>query len=93
MENKTEKIRYLLDILSFKIHDIPEMSVVLRFGIILNIIVVHLLLFITRKYTIINANLKLINAKINSFYSMDIHQRRYATICTKGHSIAPTDDH
>ena len=34
---------------------------------------VHLLLFITRKYTIINANLKLINVKIHSFYSIDIH--------------------
>ena len=34
---------------------------------------VHLLLFITSKNTIINANLKLINAKIHSFYSMDIH--------------------
>ena len=33
----------------------------------------HLLLFITRKYTIINANVKLINAKIHSFYSIDIH--------------------
>ena len=32
---------------------------------------IHLLLFITRKYTIINANLKL-NAKIHSFYSIDI---------------------
>ena len=31
-----------------------------------------LLLFITKKYTIINANLKLINAKIHSFYSIDI---------------------
>ena len=26
-----------------------------------------------KKYTIINANLKLINAKIHSFYSIDIH--------------------
>ena len=33
----------------------------------------HLLLFITRRYTIINANLKLINAKIHSFYSIDVH--------------------
>ena len=53
----------------------------------------HLLLFITRKYTIINANLKLINAKIHSFYPTEIHQRKYATICIKGHSIAPTGDH
>ena len=35
--------------------------------------VVHLLLFITRKYTSINANLKLINSKIHSFYLIDIH--------------------
>ena len=34
---------------------------------------VYLLLFITKKYTIIHANLKLINAKIHSFYSVDIH--------------------
>ena len=33
----------------------------------------HLLLFITREYTIINANLKLINAKIHLFHSIDIH--------------------
>ena len=33
----------------------------------------HLLMFITRKYTIINANLKLVNAKMHSFYSIDIH--------------------
>ena len=33
----------------------------------------HLLQFITRKYSVINANLKLINAKIHSFYSIDIH--------------------
>ena len=33
---------------------------------------VHLLLLITRKYTIISANLKL-NAKIHSFYLIDIH--------------------
>ena len=33
----------------------------------------HLLLFIARKYTIINANLKLINAKIHSFYPVDTH--------------------
>ena len=33
----------------------------------------HLSLFITKKYTIINANLQLINAKIHSFYSIDIH--------------------
>ena len=32
-----------------------------------------LLQFITRKYTIIDANLKLINAKIHSCYSIDIH--------------------
>ena len=31
------------------------------------------LLFITRKYSVINANLKLINAKIHSFCSIDIH--------------------
>ena len=30
-------------------------------------------LFITRKYTIISANFKLIKAKIHSFYSIDIH--------------------
>ena len=30
-------------------------------------VVFHLLLFITRKYTIINANLKLIIAKMHSF--------------------------
>ena len=55
----------------------------------------HLLLLITRKYTrtIINANLKLINAKIHSFYSIDINWRRYATICIERHSIALTDDH
>ena len=34
---------------------------------------IHLLPLITRKYTIINANLKLINAKIHSCYSIDIH--------------------
>ena len=34
---------------------------------------IHLLLFITRKYTLNNANLKLTNAKIRSFYSTDIH--------------------
>ena len=34
---------------------------------------VHLLLFITRKYAIINVNLKLINVKICSFYSIYIH--------------------
>ena len=33
----------------------------------------HLLLFITRKYTVINANVKLINSKIHSLYSIDIH--------------------
>ena len=33
---------------------------------------IHLLLFITRKYTIINASLKLTNAKIHSFYSINI---------------------
>ena len=33
---------------------------------------IHLLLFITRKYTIINANLEVINAKIRSFYPIDI---------------------
>ena len=31
--------------------------------------VIHLLLFITRKYTIINAKVKLVDAKIYSFYS------------------------
>ena len=36
------------------------------------IVYVHLSLFITRKYIIINSNLKLINAKILSFYSIDI---------------------
>ena len=36
---------------------------------------VHLLLFITTKYTIINAKFKLINAKINLCYSIDIHLR------------------
>ena len=35
--------------------------------------ILHLLLFITRKYTIINAHLKVINTKIHSFYSIDIH--------------------
>ena len=35
--------------------------------------VVHLLLFITRKYTIINADPKLLNPKIHSFYLIDIH--------------------
>ena len=54
---------------------------------------IHLLLFITRKYTIINAKLRLTNAEIHSFYSMDIYWCRYATICIKGHSISPTDDH
>ena len=34
---------------------------------------IHFLLFITRKYTVINANLELINAKIHSFYLLDIH--------------------
>ena len=33
----------------------------------------HLLLFFIRKHTIINAKLKLINAKIHSCYSIDIH--------------------
>ena len=51
------------------------------------LLIVHLLLSITRKYTIINANLKLINAKVHSFYSIYIHERRYATICIGGHSI------
>ena len=37
------------------------------------IMTLHLLLFISRKYTIINAHLKLINAKLHSFYSVDIH--------------------
>ena len=46
-------------------------------------LLLHLLLFITRKYTIISANLKLVNAKIHSFYSIDIHKRRYATICIR----------
>ena len=55
--------------------------------------IIHFLLFITRKYTIINAHLKLINGKIHSFYSIDIHYCTYAIICIKGHSIAPTDDH
>ena len=36
-------------------------------------VMLHLLLLITRKYTIINANLKLKNAKIHSIYSIDIH--------------------
>ena len=27
------------------------------------------------------------------FYSIDIHYRRYATICIKGHPIVPTDVH
>ena len=31
------------------------------------------LLFVSRKYTIINANLKLVNTKIHSFYSIEIH--------------------
>ena len=35
--------------------------------------VIQLLLFITRKYSIINANLKFVNAKIHLFYSIDIH--------------------
>ena len=39
---------------------------------VLVLMVLHLLLFITRKYTIINANPKLINAKIHSFYSIGI---------------------
>ena len=34
---------------------------------------IHLLLFITRKYTIINVNVKLINAKTRSFYLIYIH--------------------
>ena len=38
-----------------------------------NTLALHLLLFITRKYTIINANLKLINAKVHSFYSINSH--------------------
>ena len=38
-----------------------------------NVFQIHLWLFITRKQTIVNANLKLINAKIHSFYSIDIH--------------------
>ena len=50
----------------------------------------YLLLFITRKYTIINANLKLITAKIHSFCSIDIHPRNHLH---QGHSITPTDDH
>ena len=33
----------------------------------------HLFLFITRKYTVIKANLKFINAKIHSFYSINIY--------------------
>ena len=32
----------------------------------------HLLLFITSKYIVINAYLKLINAKVHSFYSIHI---------------------
>ena len=39
----------------------------------ITVLKLHLLLFISRKYTIINANLKLINVKIHSFYSIDIH--------------------
>ena len=35
--------------------------------------IIHLLLFITRNCTIINVKLKLINAKIHSFYWVDIH--------------------
>ena len=42
---------------------------------------VHLLLFITRKYSIINADLKLINAKIHSFYSVDISIRQIEKSC------------
>ena len=36
---------------------------------------VHVLMSISRKYTIINANLELINSKIHSFYRIDIHLR------------------
>ena len=61
--------------------------------IYINVYVLHLLLFITRKYTIIDTDLKLINAKIHSSYSIDICWCRYPTICIKGHSIVPTDDH
>ena len=35
--------------------------------------VILLLLVFNKKYTIMNANLKLINAKIHSFYSIDVH--------------------
>ena len=34
---------------------------------------VQLLLFFTRKYTIINANLEVISAKIHSIYLINIH--------------------
>ena len=45
----------------------------LNIPFILSALLFHLLLFIERKYTIINANLKLINEKIHSFYWIDIH--------------------
>ena len=37
----------------------------------------------------------LLSRSIKIFFciEIDIHWRRYATICTKGHSIAPKDDH
>ena len=55
------KVKYLRHICTFIISFIAVL------------IYIHLLLFITRKYTIIDANLKLINAKIHSFYSIDTH--------------------
>ena len=66
--------------------------VIARKGIVSSLCL-HFLLFITSKYTIINANLKLINAKIHSFYSTDIHWRRYATICVKGQMLVVVDKH
>ena len=45
--------------------------------------VLHLLLFIIRKNTIINAVLKLTNAKIHSFYSIYAGECRFTSVDTQ----------
>ena len=62
----TLKHCYFITLCNFTIIDAPILVLPSPFAI-------HLLLFVTRKYTIISGNLKLINAKIYSFYSIDIH--------------------
>ena len=59
---------------------IVDARVMAEFNEALRVLKLHLLVFISTKYTIIKANLKLINVKIYSFYSIGIHQILYATI-------------